>query len=227
MPDDLAPAGALPVANTQATRVELFKSLSGSAKIVCNVLWRQIADDPPVAPPMTVVEGDPNPAMTALRAIVQGINNGSDLSAHRQTLNRLLYSQEQRSQVIDQLMMVSDYKRLVELTEARNHLESMLVKSSYRGDLNPAEQLVLLSQLTSITKQVEGKVRSGAQSVSDLETLLRRIDYAANTDSEGLKKKFQQTSPQGREVIRKLTMRLQKAVKEATDIEVEAETQLP
>ena len=212
----------MPVATGMGnTRADLLKSLSGSAKIVCAVLWRQLAENPPKPPPVTVVSGEPDPALAELRAIVNGIHTGADLSGHRQALNRLLYNPEQRAQVIDSLLMVSDYKRLVELSEARNYLETCLVQSSYRGDLNPAEQLVLLSQLSAIVRQVEGKVRAGGQSMTDIESTLRRIDYAANSDTDTLKKKFADTSPQGREVIRKLTMKLYKAVKQAEAEETE------
>ena len=237
-PPDAAPAqGVLAEAirTGNFSRIELAKGLSASAKMVCGVLHRQRCDDiieeKAVEAGMLPIPDDGNVdvALRTLKEVVEGIHTGADLSSQYHVLNRLLHNQQQRAEVVDSLLLTSEYKRVVEVTTARNHLEAQLVKSAYREDLTPAEQLVLLSQLTQISNSASSKIKAGALPLNDLTVLLQKIDYAANAEGEAaLKKTYVQTSPQAREVIRKLALRLIRVVKDVPAAEqAQPATDLP
>ncbi len=188
-------------------------ALSPAAKVVVDVLARANRDatrsGPAVQPPLPDNVG---PVYEVLRKIVGGIEHGHDIKDAYPTIGRLIHSQEQRANVVNQLLMTNEFRRVTELSAARDHLENDLIKAAYRQDLSPAERLVLMKMLQDQLKSSEGRLAAGAQPVQDLIGLMQKINFATQGDEGALKARFSQTSAQGREIIRKLVTTMKRAL---------------
>lgn len=158
------------------------------------------------------------PALDVFDRIVDGINQGTDLSDEFPRLARLIYAQESRSAVITQLLLTHDYSRLAKAVRARDRLEESLFVSAMNDDLLPAERVLLLEKLETIVTASQRRIGAESTSIQDIESLLEKIDYSTEAAGATLRKKFAGTSAQGREVVRKLALQVARRVKAATDV---------
>lgn len=159
-----------------------------------------------------------SPALDVFDAIVDGINNGTDLSAEFPRLSRLIHAQEQRSEVIKQLLLTHDYGRLAKAVRARDRLEETLYTQAMNDELLPAERVILLEKLETVITASQRRIGAESTTVHDIESLLEKIDYTTEAAGAGLRNKFKGTSAQGREVVRKLALQVARRVKAATDV---------
>ena len=148
--------------------------------------------------------------LDALNAVVKNITSGGDLTAHRSNIERLVCSQEQRATMIDNLLLTHDYERLVEFVKTRQKLENFLLGCANRDDLSPAESLAFLRYVGDESKYLTGRIKAGSSSINDIVSLMSKIDYTIQVDEGNLMKRLANTSPQGREIIRRVAFKLAK-----------------
>jgi hypothetical protein len=192
--------------NTQDPEEEsdnLFLSLSRSGKTIVDVWARSKAPPPP----------DNNLVTDIINVIVHGIQTGEDFSSTYPTISRLVNNQEHRANLINQLMLVDDYRRAAAFMALRNELEGELINAAKANTLRPSEKLVLLQMTDERLKDAQTRIAGNAIDVQDVLSLLQKANYAVEVKGEALKKKFIQTSPQGREIIRKLVTTMGRQLK--------------
>ena len=195
---------------------DVLSVIDAAVITVAGVIRRQ-----ELTPPTVPVERLTGPVMGVVSEVVKAIRDGTDLSAHYATIQRLINNQESRAEMIDQLLMTHDYTRLVDLTNARDRLEASLIQACFDDSLKPIERAVLLKEVSATLKGVETRVRAGATSVKDILSLLEKVDYSTSIGAVDLQKKFEKTSPQSRDVMRKVLSKMRKAiVQSATDTQV-------
>lgn len=222
----------------QANRLDLGTALQRAAyALVSDVFLRQdtdervsrhlaaasgLAEPRQVEPEVEIVEDggsrSPQPrtgrtedaVLDVLESVVDGILTGRSLERQRGQISRYISNQEARAELIANLVQTDDYRRLVRLLRARGKLEQSLLSAMERHDLNPSEMLAL-HQVASHEVAVTSKgVLANANNVNDVIGLLEKADAAFSDQEEFLAKKFAKTTPQGREVIRRLAHRLSK-----------------
>lgn len=186
---------------TEAEALE--KSLSPAAKVMREVVSRHLDETGGADPKI-------DPVLAVLERVIDGIKTGTDISGAQQEVAKLVTNQESRSELIDSLMMAHDYNRLLKYAQARDHVETLLLDASRRGDLTPTEALAFMSIITAESKVIQARVKSGATDVKDVIALLEKADYTVTNAQVDLAKKFANTSPQGREIVRRLVHRLGK-----------------
>lgn len=202
------------------SRQTLIAALSQSSADLARLLTKDDARDklPRRILTMAGVSSAKNPALDVFDSIVNSIMNGTDMSTDFPTLSRLIHAQEQRAEVINQLLLANDFKRLNMATRARDKLEESLFAAALNSDdsLLPAERVVLLDRLDSIVAATRKRISAESTTVNDITALLEKIDYKTTELNEaGLKKKFDGTSVQGRELVRKLALATAKRLAEA------------
>jgi hypothetical protein len=154
-------------------------------------------------------------ALEAIRDLVTGIQEGRSLEPLYPRLSRLIANQERRAEIVDQLFLTSEFDRAVNLASARAQLEYELCLAAYRSDLSVPERLALLDRIVELERDSRNRIKSGAIPVSDLMALVQKADATLAVDEVQLAAKFAKTTPQGREVVRKLALRLGKAARAA------------
>ncbi len=201
------------------TRAELSAIATRGASVVVNIVARGMARDIRAQRILTAAgAARPSSSITldALDTVVDGIVSGRDISASYPTIARLIHAQDSRAEVVGQLLITQDYERLSAAVRARRHIEEALFAQALNDDLLPAERIMLLQELNEIIGTSRKHVVGQSTSVNDVAALLEKLDYTTELAGDALKKKFASTTVQGREVVRKLLLRVSKAVKGAT-----------
>jgi len=163
-----------------------------------------------------VVQPTPPPAdaaLSVLRRLVDGIHQGKSLESLYPDLSRLIANQERRAEIVDQLLLTHEFDRATTLAQARAQLEHELVIACYRNELTSHERMALLEILVPLEREARNRIKSGALPINDLLGQIQKMDSTLAVDEEALRSKFSKTTPQGREVVRKLALRLGKATR--------------
>jgi hypothetical protein len=142
--------------------------------------------------------------------VVDSIKSGKSITDSHVQIASLINNQEERAKLLDTLLLTHDYDRLVNFLYARKQLEQLLLSAAMRGDLTPTEQLAFMTIVLKETETISQRIRAGANSEKDIMSLLNKVDYTMQVSESDSLKKFKDTTPQGREIIRRLAHRLSK-----------------
>lgn len=222
-PPEEAPADATPppevVPQEQARPVlrstasidpELDRSIPGADRVVRDVMVRQLEEDSERV--QQTFEANRNDSVLGiLDAVVAGIKNGTEISSKQEAIAKIILNQEERASLIDQILLTHDYERLANYVKARKVIEDFLLLCAQRGDLSATEALAFMKIIQTETAGLSARIRSGATKVNDIVQLVEKVDYKLHQHGEDLGKKFSKTSPQSREIIRRLAHKLNKA----------------
>jgi hypothetical protein len=167
------------------------------------------AEPVPSRPPSSDV------ALATARELAEGIEDGRPLEPLFPRLSRLISNQERRAEIFDQLFLTHEFSRAVDLAAARAHIEHKLIVAAFRGDLTVEEEIAVFDRIIELERESRNRIKGGAIAVSDLMAMLQKADATLAVDEGVLATKFAQTTPQGREIVRKLAMRLGKAARSA------------
>ena len=150
-----------------------------------------------------------NPTLAVLQDMVEGMKAGESLEDLRVPLLQLTGNQEERAKLVRSLMLTHDYSRLSNYLILRDKLEQLMLGFAVGGQLSPAEGLSFLRTVREEISTIQGSVTEGATSSGDVTTLLNKVSFAAKAHEDILSKKIK-SSPQNRELVRKLIFRLSK-----------------
>jgi hypothetical protein len=195
-----------PVRNTASSDFNLEANLNGAARVIRDVMIRQLNDG--------AAQTSVDPILDVLETVVNGIKHGTDISAQEERITKVILNQEQRAELIDNIMLTHDFDRLVQYAKARKVLEDFLLKSAIRGDLSVTEALAFMRIVQTESETLQNRVKSGAHSVKDIVQMIQKVDYTIQRNEQDLAKKYKNTSPQSREVMRRLGHKLNKLGKD-------------
>lgn len=143
-----------------------------------------------------------------MQGVVDHINNGTDLNRHYSEIRRLTHGQDSKAELIASLTQTHDYGRLLALLKARKQLEGRLLDLCAKEGLSPAEQFALLAYLGDKIKETSSQVAANSTSGKDVASMLAKIDYALTSADSAASKKLEGTTPQNREVVRRISFKL-------------------
>lgn len=182
--------------------------------VIVNADGSPIEDQLPVPAPVSLTEVDP--ILDAIERVIDGFKKGESLEPIRDKVRKLITAQESRAELVQSMMVMHDLDRLPKFLSARRSIETFLTQCAQRSDLSPAEGLAFLKLIQDEIVNIGNSVRSRAASVRDVEDLVDKADFVAQLSDEQIIKKFEKTSPLGREIIRKVSFRILKAAKHAS-----------
>ena len=202
MPAQSVPDSAALVAAV-ADQYSVSSSLRGAARAVRDAVERQLLDPQPSS-------AHSDQVIDTLRVVVDGIKSGKSITENHDQIASLINNQEERAKLLDTLLLTHDYDRLVNFLYARKQLEQLLLSAAMRGDLTPTEQLAFMTIVLKETETISQRIRAGANSEKDIMSLLNKVDYTMQVSESDSLKKFKDTTPQGREIIRRAAYRIRK-----------------
>jgi len=174
-----------------------------AAEFVCDVVARQMQQPQPVTINIT------DPSLGILQEVVDSFQNGKSILHLKDALMQLTTNQEQRAELISALVLSHDYSRLTKYIAVREHLEDKVLEAALRDDLSPAEQLMLLRLVGDETTALENKVQGSSTGIKDMMALMNKVDYQLQVGEHSLRTKYAKTTPQGREIVRRIAVRIQ------------------
>jgi hypothetical protein len=184
--------------------------LSGAAKVLNGLITRQmvdVADGRTESPDLK-----PDDSLMVLDELVQGFTSGKDLEKVRSEVDRLTMAQDDRMTLVTSLVTQHSLVRMVRLMVARDRLERFMVSAAERGDLTPSEALVFLKTISTDMAEIQDSIKPTA--IKDAKGLVDKVDYSQKKAAATASAKYDDTSPQGREIIRKIVYGLIKQVGE-------------
>ena len=213
-------------------RTSLTRSLPAPSKVDQGALLRQFQDD--------LVHGNGEMKVLKFTAseekdlsmemlnIFQGVSEGllvgSNLGPLKDEFVKLFSSLDEKNALCEAMLLLYEKQRLFPLLMARAHITSNLIKCAEREDLTPAEELAFFKifgdEVTSIRESL--KEFSAAQ-LKDVEALLEKIDSNDAGNLRDLAKQFEGTTPQGREIIRRVLYKLKEELEKQSNNETEPE----
>ena len=96
------------------------------------------------------------------------------------------------------------------------HAEALSAQANFAVDDHPCaghDALLDMEQIEPLEREARNRIKSGALPINDLLGQIQKMDSTLAVDEEALRSKFSKTTPQGREVVRKLALRLGKATR--------------
>jgi hypothetical protein len=180
--------------------------------IVNNLMVREICD--PTGPTEPI-----SPTVNTLAQYVTGLTHGRDITPIKEEIKRIVQHQPEKADVFNALMNLIDQERVADMVEIRAGTEKILKRSVRRGDLTTGEALVLHRVSNNVIKEAMDRQTSANKGV-DTVTIIQKVDYNQQTTERTIQQKWEGTSPQGREIIRKKIFELKKDVRQIIETTV-------
>jgi hypothetical protein len=155
-----------------------------------------------------------DPILDTLDNVVEGILKGESLTKHHEDIRKYILNQQDRSELIANLLLTKDYRRLVAFVKVRDLLETRLLEAATRADLNISEIMAMMQIVGANADKLSNRVEAGATNISDVIALMTKVDYTLQENDTRLKDKLKHTSASGREIVRRVLHKLQKVAKE-------------
>ena len=205
-------------------KTSLTRTLPAHAKIVQGPLLRQFQDDSENGNGnmMTVdfTADDAKDLSMEILKVFEGVSEnlltGSSLGPLKEDFVKLFSSLEEKNALCEAMLMLYEKHRLIPLLKARAQVSGYLVKCAQRNDLTPAEALAFFKifgdEISSIR---ESSKEFSSAPLKDVEALLEKIDFNDVGNLRDLAKQFAGTTPQGREIIRRVIHELKMKVEKA------------
>jgi hypothetical protein len=155
-----------------------------------------------------------SPTIGILKKLTIGLTNGSDISAIKNDILRIVQHQPEKADVFNAVMNLIDQERVADAVEMRAGIEKLIKRAVQRGDLNTGQAMVVWKMTDNIIQDVRQKQTEDTKGV-DTVTIVEKVDYAQRKMERSIQQKWEGTSPQGREVIRKKIFELKKEIRAA------------
>ena len=152
----------------------------------------------------------PSPTLRVLEGLVKGFSAGTDLGPVKEDIERITGNQVEKATLLEACLRQLDQERMAGLLIMRDNAERVVRRASGRNDLSTPEALTVwrLSQdgIVDCVKNL-----SKAKPVDTL-TVVQRVDIHQQKQDTATAERWEGTTPQGREIIRKKLHELKKRV---------------
>jgi len=136
-----------------------------------------------------------------LEAAVQAMSEGRDLGPYKDLIQRIAANQTEKSEVVRAFLNQIDHENLAAMSTMRANSLRKIVSASARNDLSVGEALVVWrivnEQMPALRKNLAD------EPAIDGVTATEKIDYQHQQVERTVKVRWDGTTPQGRELIRK------------------------
>lgn len=190
---------------------------TNAGALVNNALCREIAAPNSKKPADDTVD----PQVVLLDELAQGITYGTDLNHIKDDIIRISSYQAEKAELFNVIMRGIDLNRARDFVLMRANAERHLLAASMRGDLKSPEYLAFLNYSnTELASIAEKLAEQHPLNTGESEGLVSKVDHTKRTASALEEEAYKETTPQGREIIRrhvyKLRTKIAAAVKEET-----------
>lgn len=152
----------------------------------------------------------PEPTLEILDQVVEALRTGKPLEGVRSQVERLVSNQQVKTDLINNLVLAHDFDRLVLYMKARSKLERFLFGLLEADKISASDALAYYRIVYEEAKVLTARVQEGSSPVKDASSELDKVDLAVRQAQDALKAKLKDTSPQGREIIRRLRHKAEK-----------------
>jgi len=191
--------------------VDDLTALSSPHPTLAMVMLRQLRD---MAGPMPDTS---NGALSVLDRLETRLKSGEDIGTLTDEIAAYIMGDDEHNEVFIRLHDAHDRERLTEMDKSRAKWEDFCHACMRRSDLNIIEGMAVMSyfnsQQSTILSRLERKKNKGENNLSrESADLVNRINRPTLIQDKMLQRKFDEASPQEREILRKLGFKLENAL---------------
>lgn len=178
---------------------------SSSAAVLNNLVCREILyPSGPLDPP--------SPTITSLQETVKAISLGTDISPHKANIQRIASNQPEKADVIQAHLNQYDYEKIATLVTLEDSALRVIKRAGNRNDVTVGEALVVWRTCREDLPSLRRSLSENDKAV-DTVTVCEKIDYKRQQVERSVAKRWEGTTPQGRELIRKKLWVIQREMK--------------
>lgn len=165
-----------------------------SAAILNNLVCREILDPSGPLEPIS-------PTVIGLQLTVKAITEGADIEPYRESIQRVTANQPEKGDIIRSYLNQIDHEILADMAVMRANAIRVVKRSTGRHDVSVNEALVIWRMCN---EQMPSLQKSLAENKPvDSFTVVEKIDLNKQQIERTVQKRWEGTTPQGRELIRK------------------------
>lgn len=170
-------------------------TLSNSKESAINeVIVRELAD------PSGPIE-EVSPTVTILNKLVTGMTNGTDLKEIRETLTKIAAHQVEKSDLFTSVLNQIDQERTADWILIRALMEKIVKRAAQRGDINSTQATAIWQMANTAISECQS--RQPKTKAVDTITVVETVDLNKQELERTIQQRWEGTTPQGREIIRK------------------------
>lgn len=163
-----------------------------------------------------------SPTVHLYGSLLRGIARGEDITPIREQVKRITEHQPEKADLLLSVLNLIDQERTEDFVVVRAATEKVIKRAAQRGDINTQEALVVYSMASRVIAENRAQLIKNVKPVEG--TTLDKVENHGQKQERLMMKKWEGTSPQGREIIRKKLYELkQQVITEERVIETEEE----
>lgn len=186
---------------------------SSPQAVMNNVIAREIADPSGPIEPVS-------PTVKVLTRLVSGLMTDGDIEDVKAALTRIASHQQEKADLFAAIMNQIDQERVGDFLEIRCHQEKVLKRSAVRGDMTTQDAV----NIWHIANNVIAACQANQKHVKAVDTVMTvdKVDQRSGALEQTIKQRWEGTTPQGREIIRKRLFGIKRELTGQRIIDVES-----
>jgi len=177
---------------------------SSESAVLNNLICREELDPSGPLPP-------PSPTIVGLQAVSDAIADGGDLAPFRDNIERVVSNQPEKGELLRSYIDQADKEALVDMVVMRANSLKVIKQASLRHDLHLPEAIVVW-RLSNEQIPVLKKGVGMDEKAVDFAGAITKIDYGKRKIAQDIEQRWEGTTPQGRELIRKKLWEIKREV---------------
>ncbi len=143
-----------------------------------------------------------SPTITGLRDTVKAMSMGHDIGPHKEHIQQIAANQPEKGDVVRAYINQANHELIADLVEMRHNSIRHIKRAARRNDVSVSEALVVWRMCNDQLPDLTRGLSENDKAVDTL-TVVEKIDYHRQQVERSVQEKWQGTTPQGREIIRK------------------------
>lgn len=153
-----------------------------------------------------------SPTIIGLQNTVTALTNASSVEPYREHIEQVTANQPEKNEVIFSYVNQADHEYLCDLITMRHHAMRHMKRAIRRGDISSHEAIVIWQHADNRIPAIKKELKDNTKSV-DTSSVVEKIDYHRQQVEYTVMKRWEGTTPQGRELIRKKLYKLKKEIR--------------
>lgn len=178
-----------------------------------NIIAREVANPSGPIEPVS-------PTVKVLTRLVSGLMTDGDIEDVKAALTRIASHQQEKADLFAAIMNQIDQERVGDFLEIRCHQEKVLKRSAVRGDMTTQDAV----NIWHIANNVIAACQANQKHVKAVDTVMTvdKVDTRSGALEQTIKQRWEGTTPQGREIIRKRLFGIKREMTGQRIIDVES-----
>lgn len=193
------------VDGTNALGRAVFVEPTSAAAVLNNLVCRAQLD--PQAEPLEPI----SPTITGLQQTVRAMSLGQDIEPYKAHIQQIASNQPEKGDVVRAYVNQANHEVLADMIEMRSNAVRHVKRATRLNEVSVGEALVVWRMCNEQIPQLTQSIGENDKAV-DTVTVVEKIDYKRQQTEVSVAKRWEGTTPQGRELIRKKLWELKRKI---------------